>query len=102
MISPSCHSSGMFSLSYMLLRTFVIIFLVDWFASIRVSFGILSGPLLFPLFSCLMHLFTSSIEIGSVVAFWVMFVNSVILLFILLVHDSCVCSPSRAWYRSSK
>ena len=86
----------------MLLRTFVIIFLVDWSASIRVSFRILSGPKLFPLFSCLMHLFTSSIVIGSVVVLWVVFVISVILLLIWFVHDSCVCSPSLAWYRSSK
>ena len=102
MISPSYHWSGIFSVSYIFLSTFVIIFLVVWFASIRASFGILSGPLLFPLFSCLMHLFTSSCVIGSMLVFLVVFVISAILLLILLVHASCVCSPSLAWYRSSK
>ena len=102
MISPSCHCSGIFSFSYILLRTEVIIFVVVVFASMMASFGILSGPLLFPLFSCLINLFASSIVIGSMLCLWALFVISAILWFILLVHASCVCSPSLAWYRSSK
>ena len=80
----------------------LIVVLFVLLASIIASLGILSGPVLFPLFNVFMFLFSSSSVISFGVSFVLVFVISFIFSFIVFVHVSWVLSASLAWYRSSK
>ena len=73
-----------------------------WLASIIASFGILSGPVLFPLCRVLMFLFISFWDISLCVCSYFMFVIWSILLSMFFVHSACDFSPSLAWYRFLK
>ena len=63
MISPSCHSCGIVSVFVILFIVAWYMVLVSWSASMRASFGMLSGPVLFFLLSFFIAVFSSFVSI---------------------------------------
>ena len=93
---------GMFSALWILLKILHSMCLVSWSASMNTSFGILSGPRLFFLFSLLMALFISFGVMGSSPC------SGFVLLFLTACSTATLISsvdlwysgsPSLAWYR---
>ena len=101
-IFPSRQLGGIFSALWILLKILHIKYLVSWSASMNTSFGILSGPRLFFLFSLLMALFISFVVMGSspCSAFVLLFLNACSTATLISSVDLWYSgSPSLAWYR---
>ena len=96
-ISPFCHSSGIFSSLNTLFIISRYIALVALLASMNTSFGMVSGPVLFFLFSLRMHWVSSSRVSGCWFSGCLAFFSiSSTVLFICSVHCSWLFSPSLA------
>ena len=101
MTSPLSHCLGIARVFAMLLNTFRYSSFVWALASVRVVFGILSGPGALCLCRFFMILLSSSIVKGMGILFFVEFLSCSILSVMVFVWCSYRGSPGLAWYRFS-
>ena len=88
MISPSCHSCGIVSVLVILFRVAWYMVLVSWSASMKASFGMLSGPVFFFLLSFFIAVFSSFVSICFISGLCCICVSiSLTLFFISSVHS---------------
>ena len=93
---------GVLSLS-ILFGSVLYISITLWSASIIASFGMLSGPMLFPRLSCLIDCLISLVVIGfGSGSFTIVLSVSFTVCCMCYVQCSYSSFPGRAWYRSRK